>query len=79
MKITAEIARKIQSKAMENSKVKSSIFRRIKRCAKKEYGAKKFYQDEINWATQRELRRRGFRVKEKDDGGYSVEWFKLDE
>ena len=75
-KTTAEIARQIQIKAVNKSKVKHSIFRRIKRSARREYGSKVFYQWELNHATRDELQRRGFSVTYDVEEGYTVKWAK---
>ena len=76
MKITAEMAREIQANAEIKSKVRHSIFRRIKRSAKREFSSMVFYQREIKSATKVELRRRGFEVSYDDSEGYTVSWFK---
>ena len=74
--ITAEDARSFQEKAMKTGKIKRSVFRKIRRAAKREYGAKQFHHDDLNVKTRAKLRHLGFVVESEEGNYYSVTWYK---
>jgi hypothetical protein len=74
--LTAKEAARLQEDAMDRSKVKKSIFRKIRRSAKKGYGAKTFAQDElVSAATRVALIKCGYVLERKDSGDWSVKWY----